>query len=60
MKNICRDFTIVIGVPDDVKPEDCEIVIDKATAEHKQGDKYIEIAEDKIDIIPEEPYDCTD
>lgn len=57
MKEVCRDFVLVISVPDDVKPEDCEIVIDKASASYEQGDTNISMDEGDIEIIPEEPYE---
>lgn len=57
MKQICRDFTVVVGVPDDVKPEDCEIVIDKVVASYPYGDTAVVVDEENIDINVEEPYE---
>lgn len=57
MKQVCRDFILVIGVPDDVKPEDCEIVIDKASASYKQGDTNISMDEGDVEIVAEDPYE---
>jgi len=58
MKNICRDFTLVIEVPDAVEPGDCEIVIDNATASYKSGDTYVSVPDGGVEILPEENYEC--
>ena len=58
MKDICRDFTIVIRVPDYVKPEDCEIVIEEASASYPSlsGSSYIDVPEHDMGIHTGEPY----
>ena len=54
MKKVCRDFTIVVSVPDDVAPEDCEIVITGAEASYQKDDETVQVDEE---IIPGEPYE---
>jgi len=59
MKNICRDFTIIIGVPDDVKPEDCEIAIVKTSTSYLIKGESVDIPEDQIDMTVDDPYECS-
>lgn len=61
MKEVCRDFTVLISVPDDVELKDCEIVIE-AKASYLDSDRNsIDIKEEELDIIVDDPYivpDC--
>lgn len=37
MKQVHRQFDIVIDVPDDTDPDNCEIVVDSASATYTNG-----------------------
>ena len=57
MKEICRDFILSIEVPDNVQPENCQIVILETHA------SYIDdfgipcsIPNENVDISAEDPY----
>lgn len=49
MKNIERDFTLIAQVPDDVKLEDCEVIIHKASASYPDASKGIGTSEARYD-----------
>lgn len=51
MKEIRRDFTVVIDVPDEVKPEDCDITVEASAS-------YLGSHEPaRASVLPEEPYE---
>ena len=58
MRTIARDYTISIKVPDDILPEDCEIVILSISASYTDR-KGISISksETEVSIYPEDPYE---
>jgi len=58
MKEVCRDFTICMNVPDDVNPEECDIGIITVDASYKTlMGITIPVSQDELSIIPEEPYE---
>lgn len=57
MKEICRDFILSIEVPDDVRPEDCEIVIIEASASYTDSSgKSQSVPHGSVDISAEDPF----
>ncbi|MBA7638616.1 hypothetical protein ES703_46272 [subsurface metagenome] len=56
VKEIRRDFTLVVGVPDNVRPEECEIIVNTASASFPGGNAQPSvIAEEPYEVEPEEP-----
>lgn len=57
MGQVCRDFTVTIGVPDGIGPEDCEIIA-TVTASYSLSGTSVPVPDRDVRVVAEEPYLC--